>query len=170
MRTWLPATPSPLSRMLCPLSSISQHATLTLSFIYLSFHSLISLSGLLLFAWSEKVPGSNSNIFLAHGSHCPLYPRLLYPQPYVWVPASHFIMVLPLSFYVQAGYMSRKKSPYQSHTPSSMCVFTFVQHLSVVCLYNHSSSEHLSNCLPGHTFLQHLSSCMPMLTSYSDSM
>lgn len=154
MRTWLLATPSPLSRMLCPLSSILQHATLTLSFIYVSFHSLISPSGLLLFAWSEKVPGSNSNIFPAHRSHCPLHPRLLYPQPYVWVPASHFIKVLPLSFYVQAGYTSRKKSSLSvPHAKLHACV-----HLSVVCLCNHSSSEHLSSCLPGHTFLQHLSS------------
>lgn len=154
MRTWLLATPSPLSRMLCPLSSVSQHATLTLSFIYLSFHSLISPSGLLLFAWSEKVPGSNSDIFPAHPSHCHLYPQLLYPQPCLWVPASHFIKVLA-PFILRVGWLHVQEEVSLSvpHAKLHVCV-----HLGVVCLYNHSFSEHLSSCLPGHTFLQHLSS------------
>lgn len=131
MRTWLLASPSPLSRMLCPLSSISQHATLTLSFLYLSFDSLISPSGLLLFRWSEKVPGSNSHIFPAHRSHCHLHPWLLYPQPYVWVPASLFIKALPLSFYVQAGYTSRKSLPI-SPTCQAPCVCSPLHSTSVL--------------------------------------
>lgn len=131
MRTWLLASPSPLSRMLCPLSSISQHATLTLSFLYLSFDSLISPSGLLLFRWSEKVPGSNSHIFPAHRSHCHLHPWLLYPQPYVWVPASLFIKALPLSFYVQAGYTPRKSLPL-SPTCQAPCVCSPLHSTSVL--------------------------------------
>lgn len=116
--------PTTTFQILCPLSTVSQHATLTRGFWQpdLPFRDYCSLDG------QRKY--LSQLVFFQYIEDIAIYILILY------ILNLTFGFLHPISsFYVQAGYMSRKKSPCQSITSSSVCVFTFLQHLSsVVCL------------------------------------